>query len=49
MQPEPVPAKSDIPATTSEEGYQASAFACLPVLAAVSWYGWHRVKRGSPR
>jgi L-asparagine permease len=25
---------------------QAIAFACLPVLAAVLWYGWRRSKRG---
>lgn len=25
---------------------QAIAFACLPVLALVLWYGWHRAKRG---
>ena len=24
---------------------QAIAFACLPVLAAVLWYGWHRITR----
>jgi L-asparagine permease len=24
---------------------QAIAFACLPVLAAVLWYGWHRIRR----
>jgi L-asparagine permease len=24
---------------------QAIAFACLPVLAAVLWYGWHRTRR----
>lgn len=24
---------------------QALAFACLPVLAAILWYGWHRIRR----